>query len=292
MHKEARTVLDVDAPATEPFRVYQEVADVYDRAADVWGPSFGTGPQGARAKGVAMRRIRRLVPPQARLLDLGCDIGFEAIHFARLGHKVVGIDLSPSMLKLAGLRRRQAGVSAEDCRFLTMPAGQVGTLHPETFDGAYSVYGALNLEPDLEAMGRGLAGLLPEDAPFVVGLLNRSPLYELAVYPLALRVKGWKKLLRPQIRLRVARGAQDAVPCRMYTPGQFARRMRPWFRLERCTGIHLFLPPPGPRLLAHRRLLSRVNRLEDRIGATAPWNRLGYFSLLEMRRTAVGVEDA
>lgn len=36
-----------------------------------------------------------LLPPSARVLDVGCGQGRDALPLARMGHRVVGIDLSP-----------------------------------------------------------------------------------------------------------------------------------------------------------------------------------------------------
>jgi SAM-dependent methyltransferase len=269
---------------------YAALRDAYDAAAERHGGSFGLGPGGARAKAVALEAIRALAPPGARLLDVGCDIGFEALLLARLGRDVTAIDISPRMLELAEQRRASAGVPAERCRFVEMAAAQVGRLAPARFDAAYSVYGALNLEPELGSFARGLAQVLPPGAPAVIGLLNPTALYEVLAYPFALRFKGWRKTLAPTVHLRLARRSPERVACRLLHPGRFARRMEPWFRLEQVRGLHVLAPPPGKWQLRHRALLRRTSRWDDALGRRWPWNRLGYFSLLVLRRTDAPVE--
>jgi SAM-dependent methyltransferase len=266
---------------------YAAIEAAYDRAAGQFGTTFGTGPAGARAKAVAMQRIRAVVPRGSRLLDIGCDIGYEAVHFGKLGYSVVGLDLSTRMLAIAEQRRAEAGLSPAVVRFRQLAAARVGELAQAgvRFDAAYSIYGALNLEPDAKAFGKGLARLLPAEAPVFVGLLNPAPLFEIAAYPFALRFKGWRKLLRRDVQLKIVRGGEDALPCRMPFPRTFARDLHPWFRLASVEAVHIFLPPPTPFLLAKPALLRRITALENRLARRAPWNRLGYFALLEFRRT-------
>jgi ubiquinone/menaquinone biosynthesis C-methylase UbiE len=50
-----------------------------------------------------------LLPPKQKILDIGCGTGNNAIPLAKHKHKVVGIDLSDSMLDLAS-KREIAGI--------------------------------------------------------------------------------------------------------------------------------------------------------------------------------------
>src|SRR5438445_2428289 len=46
-----------------------------------------------------------------RLIDLGCGTGRLALAFARRGYWVLGVDLSEEMLKVAGKRAAESGVT-------------------------------------------------------------------------------------------------------------------------------------------------------------------------------------
>jgi SAM-dependent methyltransferase len=52
-----------------------------------------------------------LPPPPARVLDLGCGTGWTSLFFARAGHRVVGVDIAPEMIRLAEEQRAAAGLS-------------------------------------------------------------------------------------------------------------------------------------------------------------------------------------
>jgi SAM-dependent methyltransferase len=54
----------------------------------------------------------RLVPSGARILDVGCGLGTNALRLAALGHRVLGVDVSPTAIEQA-LVRRGAGSGAQ-----------------------------------------------------------------------------------------------------------------------------------------------------------------------------------
>jgi len=56
----------------------------------------------------------RLVPPGARVLDVGCGLGTNALRLAALGYRVLGVDVSPTAIEQARARRDAAGA---DCDF-------------------------------------------------------------------------------------------------------------------------------------------------------------------------------
>ena len=47
------------------------------------------------------RNQGHLAQPPARLIDVGCGEGYNALHFARLGYEVTGVDVSPTIIREA-----------------------------------------------------------------------------------------------------------------------------------------------------------------------------------------------
>jgi len=50
---------------------------------------------------VSMRVLDDYLKPETTVLDLGCGCGMETLYFAQKGHRVVGVDISPEIIKVA-----------------------------------------------------------------------------------------------------------------------------------------------------------------------------------------------
>ena len=111
-----------------------------------------------------------------RLLEIGAGTGFETVPLLAAGHPVVVVDLSPRMLE--GLAARAAVAGLEER--LTCRPGRLSALgealqeFPDrSFDGAYSTFGAFNLEEDLGSAPATFARVLRPQAHLVFTTLNR-----------------------------------------------------------------------------------------------------------------------
>ncbi len=86
--------------------------------------------------------VRRHCDPPGRLLDLGCGTGRAAIPLARAGHRVVGVDLSAEMLRVAGERAAAAGVALDRVQANLV---ELGGLDDQTFDYAVCLFSTLGM---------------------------------------------------------------------------------------------------------------------------------------------------
>ncbi len=57
-----------------------------------------------------------IVKSRARVLDIGCGGGLDAIFLAKCGFRVIGVDISHNALRIARKRARQAHVQVSWCR--------------------------------------------------------------------------------------------------------------------------------------------------------------------------------
>jgi ubiquinone/menaquinone biosynthesis C-methylase UbiE len=108
--------------------VKQQVAAHWDRRAAHFDEDFGHSIK-TTAERAAWDRILDLVVPSGPLdaLDVGCGTGFLSLELSRRGHRVVGVDLAPTMLELAGQKAKAQGLAvrleAADAENLPYPAG-------------------------------------------------------------------------------------------------------------------------------------------------------------------------
>lgn len=96
--------------------------------------------------------------PGARVLDVACGVGRHSIELARRGYQVTGLDLSPTLLKIAAERAERAGVEVNWVR-----ADMRAIPFTQEFDAAFNIFsswGYLESEDEdqkvLEAVARAL----------------------------------------------------------------------------------------------------------------------------------------
>lgn len=109
--------------------------------------------------------IDRLLPRQARILDLGCGPGLYTHRLARLGHHCVGVDFSPASVTYARHQAQQDGLSIEyalaDVRQY-VPQGR--------FDLVMMLFSELNVfrETDAQALLAGAVDALGENGILLI----------------------------------------------------------------------------------------------------------------------------
>ncbi|AXH97170.1 class I SAM-dependent methyltransferase [Ornithinimicrobium avium] len=89
------------------------------------------------------RLVDVLAPRRARLLDVGCGPGRHGGHLARLGHRVVGVDVDPELIAAAAQDHPGATWLVGDVVSLDLPATGV----TEPFDGALLAGNVMDFVP-------------------------------------------------------------------------------------------------------------------------------------------------
>ncbi|HET7358936.1 MAG TPA: class I SAM-dependent methyltransferase [Rhodanobacteraceae bacterium] len=264
-----------DAQLLDTQRAFDSVAADYD------------GPRGNNELVQRMRRtLWEVVDGEfaagARLLDLGCGTGIDAVEFARRGHAVLATDWAPQMVERT--RSRVADAQLES-RVTVAHLGihQLDRLD-DAFDGIYSNFGPLNCVADLPAVAAACARLLKPGGRLVFSVMGRICPWELAHYALRGRFR--------RAGVRAARGAtavgmnHHTIWTRYYLPREFYRAFAADFALGGYRALSLFLPPPYlvDRYRRRRSWGERLGRLDDRLGALPLLRDMGDHFLIVMRR--------
>lgn len=132
----------------------------------------------AQAKAVAALLQKHGLPDGGSVLDAPCGIGRHAIHLARMGYRVAGIDLSPMYIERAKHLRENLGLRER----LELTVGDVRTVgeafRGRTFDAAMSMWQSLGYWEDEDDVSilRQFHGLTTEKGLLVVDVLNRDNL--------------------------------------------------------------------------------------------------------------------
>ncbi len=207
----------------------------FDRAAADYDDDFGRNPVGLLFRHVVQERVRALVRPGARVLDVGCGTGEDALAFAASGYSVHAVDVAPAMVERTRQKAAARGLTEGRLRVEVRPAEAIGAVAGGPFDGAWSNFGALNCA-DLAAVGDGLARVLRPGAPVVFGLMGPWPLP--ATVERALTARG-------DARSRsVPRVAGVSLPVRYPWPGDVRRLLGPAFTWRRTFALGVLVPGP------------------------------------------------
>jgi SAM-dependent methyltransferase len=234
-------------------------AAAFDGLAQRYDAQFTATALGSVLRQMSWRRFESAFAGRESLLDIGCGTGEDAIHLAKLGHRVVATDASLQMVRMASRKADRAGC-ARHIRFLWAPMERLGVeLAGEKFDGVYSNFGAINCAPDLVTLSRELAPLLRPGAPLAWVLMGRYVPWEWAWY-LAHGDAGtaFRRLRRGGVAWR---GLQVSYP----TPASLARALQPHFTPRVATPLGLVLPGSYAAPLFERtpRLLAALARAEQ-----------------------------
>lgn len=181
---------------------------------------------------------RRAMPP-ARLLDLGCGTGIDAVYFAQLGYRVTAVDASREMVNQTQSRAERAKV---ELRAEHTGAQDLSFLGGETFDAIYSDLGPLNCVPDLRAVSGQCAAHLKPGGFLIVSVMARICPWEIAYYTLrGDRKQAARRMTREMVPIHLEEGT---VWTRYYSPREFYAMFASEFQLVRYRSLNLFLPPP------------------------------------------------
>jgi 2-polyprenyl-3-methyl-5-hydroxy-6-metoxy-1,4-benzoquinol methylase len=271
--------LSIDYQLRDTQQAFDSVAAEYD------GPR-GNNALIQRMRDTIWRMLEGLFPAGARLLDLGCGTGIDAVHLAQRGYDIVATDWSPRMVERTRSRAEEAGVG---CRIATEAIGihELARLNGDRFDGIYSNLGPLNCVPDLRDVARSCAALLKPGGKLVVSVIGRVCPWEFVYY-----------LVRGRLARARVRGARGVVPVGMnqhtiwayyYTPREFYRSFAGDFTLTHYRALSLFLPPPYLIGMYERGrpFCEILGRLDDHLGALPILRNAGDHFLMVLTRNGL-----
>ncbi len=89
----------------------EQASSVYDKIAEPYAKEFSKPSE-------YLDEFLKLIPEKGKVLDVGCGVGIDSGYMASKGFKVIGIDLSKEMLKLAKQKFPKIDFRQEDIRDL------------------------------------------------------------------------------------------------------------------------------------------------------------------------------
>jgi SAM-dependent methyltransferase len=233
--------------------------------------------------------LERTFPRGARLLDVGCGTGTEAIWLTQRGRTILGVDPSPQMLEVFSARATAAELQIPT---RLLGAGDLMRLVDEygsaSFDGAYSSFGPLNAEHSLDPPLAALSRLVRPGGWIVLSVMNRWCLAEMASMVAGGRANQAFRRARSSVPVTVGASSTEV---RYPSWRQVRSAIRPGFRIVSVQALPLLLLPYAwPALASHLRLYKALRRLDGILAPRRPFAWLGDHLLVvaERRDGAVG----
>ncbi|MCI4348829.1 MAG: class I SAM-dependent methyltransferase [Thermoplasmata archaeon] len=238
----------------------------------------------ARTLDTFLERFRDCDP----LLEIGAGTGAETLPLLSAGHTITAVDISERMLAELTRGAREGGWLGR----LSVCKGQLGNLSEAlagtpagSFGGAYSSFGAFNLETEFGRVPGSLAQLVRPRGWLAFTTLNRPGLAPLAWEVLAGNpLGGLSRFGRriPPERIRYPLEIQTRPP------GAMRDAFAPWFRPVSMSPVSVLAPPfESPRMLSwlSARGVMRLQHLDQRLTRLPGGAALGEWVLLTFQRT-------
>lgn len=151
------------------------------------------------------KRVQRAAlatfPPHARLLEIGCGTGADALFFAQRGHQIVALEPSAEMLAIAREKISRAGyeqqVTFAQAGFEQMKS-LIETYGRASFDAIFSNFGALNCTREVLGFAKCSLQLLRPGGKLLVNIMPPLCPWEIAYYFLKMKpheaLRRWRGL--------------------------------------------------------------------------------------------------
>lgn len=256
--------------------VYGDLEAAFDSIAEKYDEHIFGNPVNSWLRAVSVGLLTQLFKPGGTVLEIGCGTGTETISLLRRGINIIASDISARMLRVLTGKAERLGVS-QRLRVVQARASEVADKLLEAgythIDGAYSNYGAVNTEPNLERMIRGLHKIIKPDGILELGVWNKYCITEMLGYTLRLRPSMAVARLRNPVPIGKSR---FCVSSWAYTVGELSHMMQPYFKLRRIQGVVVAMPPSNlTKYLPPQPWVNLLKKLDLNLGRVYPTNRLG-----------------
>ncbi len=257
------------------------ISEAFSRTAEKYDGFALDHPNQTRMRNKVYSHFTNLLSPGARILELNCGTGTDAVELGRRGHHVHATDIAPGMLDRLRAKVRKSGlqdhITVEERSFLSL-----ADVPGAPFDAIFSDLGGLNCIADLSPVIRQLPKVLKPGGIVTWVLMSHVCLWEMA------------EVFRGHPRLAFRRFARGAVRSHLeglyfdvyyFSPRQVVRWFGDDFELLALEGLSVLTPTAESKNFAkrNRRLYRALSWLDDRLAPHWPWNGWGDFYIASFR---------
>ena len=256
------------------------VSRVYDRGVQ-------RNPFGIYLRERTVGYMKTVFPPGSRLLEIGCGSGIETMMMLESGYCIHAVDVSPEMIAILREKAHQSGLST-GLSSEVLRASSIGKLSSgqKRFDGAFSNFGALNCEEDLEPVFKALHALVRPGGKLVLGFYNPISLVDKLCSLMEADLAGVFVRLRSPAPREDSSLPVDAWFHSLWTVNRLARRYG--FKEVSYMGLGASFPALGhngivSRMASHTGILKTLDRL---LGSIWPNKTISDVQILLLERNS------
>ena len=236
--------------------------------------------------------LARAFPGESRVVEVGCGTGEEAIYLARRGVSVIATDAAQGMIDAARTKLgRESAEVRERVALAVLPASRLLDLGAQitahSLDGAYSSFGPLNCEADLNPVVNAMGELVKPGGRVVISLISRYCLWETLWYLVHLQLEKAFRRWSGSTNATVHAERQDErIPVYYWSASELERTFGRYFKVTRRMALPWLLPPQylDGLLSSHPRLFRLLGKLDGKLAGLWPFYALGDHILFEMVR--------
>ena len=260
-----------------------DAASAFDSIAEQYDLTFEANAITQRLRQKVYSIIESLVHPPARILDINCGTGTDALYLAKRGFLAVGVDISEKMI--AEARRKSKGLTKAE--FVVSSFDSLDHFANNEFDLVLSNFGGLNCTKDLRTVRNQVANRLKPNGYFVAVVMPPFSLWETVAF--AARGRFKEAFRRTQALGTETRFNSQAFTVYYHSLGRITQEFADDFRVTQFFGLNIFSPPPHAMKFAARfpNLTSWLETIDDALCRLPILRSMGDHCLLILqKRTA------
>src|SRR5258706_5753323 len=257
------------------------ISEAFSRTAKKYDAFADDHPHLTRMRNKVYAHVERFIPKDARLLELNCGTGIDAVALAKRGYAVHATDNAPGMLKQLPEKIASNNVG-EKVTFQQCSFTELAQVQGAPFDAIFSDLGGLNCIPDLAPVIQQLPKVLHPGGLVTWVLMPPVCLWEIA------------EIFRGHPRLAFRRFARSGTPAYLeglnFTVYYFTpKKVLQWFGTDydclTIEGLSVLTPTAESKNFAKRykRIYRTLSWLDDRLALRSPWRGWGDFFIITMR---------
>jgi len=259
---------------------HEDVAAAFDSLAGQYDELFGNNAIIARLRQKIYSTIDFLVRPPARILDINCGTGTDALYLADKGFTVIGVDLSTRMIAEAASK----SVQRPNVRFVEGSFEKLSDLEANEFDLVLSNFGGLNCTDNLSGVAGQVAARLKPGGYFVAVIMPSFSLWETVAY-------GYRGRFGEAFRRIRSNGTEtqfygNRFKVYYFTPRKVAHTVAAHFTVIETYSLNVFSPPPHAWRIAARfpGLTAISERIDDLLCHVPLLRSIGDHNVLVLRK--------